>query len=335
MKAKALICDEHQAFSYTDVMLPDTGPQDVLIRTLHTGVSIGTEFMLIRGTLTWGPYPICTGYQGVGIIEEIGDQVSKFKVGDKVYYRDNRRIKLPDGQKVSGTSGTHCSYALVDTQTTHGLELLPEGVADDVASAFVMPAVGLFGVDMANPRMGDTVVVHGAGLIGLGNVAFCSQRGAVVIAIDLDDGRLAVARKLGADYTINARVQDVRAEVEKLAPGGADVVFEATGLPTCLDTAFALCRRFGKFVYQGNYGAAPVSFHFLVPHGKRLTTFFPCDDGLEPCRRAVLKNMALGVLQWEHTITHRVEAADSAEFYTAINEGRAPDVIGAVLHWSS
>ncbi len=45
--------------------------------------------------------------------------------------------------------------------------------------------------------------------------------------------------------------------------------------------------------------------------------------------------MGLGVLQWEHTITHRVEAVDSARFYTAINEGRALDVIGAVLHWSS
>ena len=335
MQAKGLICDEHQTFSYTDVILPDTGPQDVVIRALYTGVSLGTEFMLIRGKLTGAPYPICTGYQGVGIIEEVGDQVGRFKVDDKVYYRENRRIKLSDGQKVSAASGTHCSYAVVDSQTIHGLELLPGGVADDVASTFVMPAVGLFGVDMANPRMGDTVVVHGVGLIGLGNVAFCSQRGAVVIAIDLDDGRLEVARRLGADYTVNAENQDVRGEVERLVPGGADVVFEATGVPACLDTAFALCRRFGKFVYQGHYGAAPVSFNFQVPHGKRLTTFFPCDDGLEPCRRAVLKNMALGVLQWEHTITHRVEAVDSARFYTAINEGRAPDVIGAVLHWSS
>ena len=70
MRAKALICEERQTFSYTDVILPDTGP----------------------------PYPICAGYQGVGIIEEVGEQVDRFKVGDKVYYRDNHRIKLSDGR---------------------------------------------------------------------------------------------------------------------------------------------------------------------------------------------------------------------------------------------
>jgi len=335
MKAKALICDEHQTFSYTDVVLPDPGLGDVLIRTLYSGVSIGTEFALIRKKLSRGPFPICTGYQAVGIVEEVGEDVSKFKVGDKVYYRDNKRIQLPNGEKVSGVAGTHCSLALVDTQTTHGLELLPEGIDDDEASLFVMPAVGLNGVDMANVRMGDSVVVHGVGLIGLGNVAFCSQRGAVVIAVDLNASRLDVARKLGADYVIDASIKDVQEEVENIAPGGADVVFEATGVPACIDTAFALCRKFGKFVYQGYYGEAPINFQFAVPHGKQLTTFFPCDDGLEPCRRAVLKNIAMGVLQWKHTLTHRVQAEDSANFYTAINKGQMEDVIGAVIRWPS
>ena len=333
MNAKALVCDADQKMSYANVVLPETGPHDVLVRALCSGVSIGTEFLLIRGKLSWGPYPICTGYQAVGVVEEVGGGVHRFKPGDKVYYRDNRRIALADGQRVTGASGTHCSHALVDLQTTGGIELLPDGVGDDVASLFVMPAVGHYGVDMANVRMGDTVVVHGVGLIGLGNVASCSQRGAVVIAIDLDQRRLDVAEKLGADYLINAATHDVREEVQKIAPDGADVVLEATGIPSCIDTAFALCRQFGKFVYQGNYGAEPVSFRFLVPHGKQLTTFFPCNDGLEPCRRAVLKNMAMGVLPWELTITHRVKSSDCAAFYTAINEGEAQDVIGAVIEW--
>jgi 2-desacetyl-2-hydroxyethyl bacteriochlorophyllide A dehydrogenase len=329
-----LICDEHQHFSYSDVTLPDTGPAQVLIRTLYSGVSLGTESNLIHNRVSWGPFPICTGYQAVGVVQEAGENVHRFTPGDKVYYRDNQQIKLADGQKVSATSGTHCSHAVVDTRTTHGLEILPQGVADDVASLFVMPAVGLFGVDMANPRLGNTVVVHGAGLIGLGNVAACSQRGAIVIAVDLQQNRLEVARKLGADHIVNASTRDVETEVFKIAPEGADVVFEATGVPACIDRAFALCRPFGKFVYQGDYGTAPISFHFRVPHGKRLTTFFPCDDGLEPCRRAVLKNMSMGVLPWEHTITHRVVAEDAADFYTAIKEGQVDGVIGAVIRWS-
>jgi len=334
MQAKALVCDAQQNFSYTDVSLPEPGPDQILVRTRYSGVSIGTEFALIRNKLSWGPYPLCTGYMGVGVVEYVGPDVSGINIGDKIYYRHNHvKMMLPNGQAVSTVSGVHCSMAITTTGETHGAALLPPGVDEAAASMFVMPAVGLYGVDMANPRMGETVVVYGAGLIGLGVVAACSQRGCVVIAVDIDESRLAVARKLGADYTIDGAQQQVKAELEKIAPGGADVVFEATGLPECLDPAIELCRSYGKFILQGNYGAVPISYHFLPPHMKRLTMFYPCDDGFGPCRRAVLKNMAMGVLPWGETITHRVEAPDAPALYSAINTGQAKDILGAIIYW--
>ena len=335
MHAKALICDENQNFSYADVTLPDPGPEHLLIRALYSGVSIGTEFALIRNKIAGQQYPLCTGYQGVGVVEHVGDKVGAFKVGDKVYYRDNREgMQLPDGTKVSAAAGVHCSAAVVRPQTTHGLELLPEGVPNDAASLFVMPAVGLNGVDTANPRMGDVVAVYGAGLVGLGVIAACSHRGCVVVAVDLEQNRLEVARKLGADYLINGTTQNVVEELQKIAPEGADVVFESTGVPACIDPAIELCRRHGKFVLQGHYGTAPLSYQFAPPHGKRLTMFYPCDDGFAPCRRAVLKNMARGVLPWHHTITHRAEAEESPVLYDAINNNNVKDVVGAVIRWS-
>ena len=335
MHAKALICDENQNFSYADVALPDPGPEHLLIRALYSGVSIGTEFALIRNKIAGQQYPLCTGYQGVGVVEHVGEKVDAFKVGDKVYYRDNREgMQLPDGTKVSAAAGVHCSAAVVRPQTTHGLELLPEGVPNDAASLFVMPAVGLNGVDTANPRMGDVVAVYGAGLVGLGVIAACSHRGCVVVAVDLEQNRLDVARKLGADFLINGSTQNVVEELQKIAPDGADVVFESTGVPACIDPAIELCRRHGKFVLQGHYGTAPLSYQFAPPHGKRLTMFYPCDDGFAPCRRAVLKNMARGVLPWHHTITHRAEAEKSPVLYDAINNNNVKDVVGAVIRWS-
>ena len=110
MHAKALICDENQSFSYADVALPDPGPEHLLIRALYSGVSIGTEFALIRNKIAGQQYPLCTGYQGVGVVEHVGEKVDAFKVGDKVYYRDNREgMQLPDGTKVSAAAGVHCS----------------------------------------------------------------------------------------------------------------------------------------------------------------------------------------------------------------------------------
>lgn len=333
MHAKALICDSNQDFTFQDVILPETGPDRVLVRTLKTGVSIGTEFALIQNKISWGPYPLCVGYQGVGVIEEAGENVTGFAVGDKVYYRDGKWMELTDGTKVSCVAGTHCSHALINPTATHGIAHLPAGISDEAGALFVMPSVALYGVDMANVRMGSVAVVYGCGQIGLGVVAFCSLRGAVTIAVDVANDRLQVAKSLGADHVINGAEQDVLAEVKKIVPPGADAVFESTGIPACVDQAIPLARSHGTFVMQGNYGAAPISFHFLPAHGRRLTWYFPCDDGLAPCRRGVMKNIAIGALDWGKVITHRVQAADAPEFYAAINKGAGKDVIGGVINW--
>ena len=331
---KALVTDANQRFSIQDVMLPEPGPRQIQVQTLYSGVSIGTEFAVIKGKLDWGSYPLVTGYQGVGIVESVGTDVTEFSVDDRVYYRANRQIESIDGQTITGASGVHCSHAVTDVDGTHAAERLPEGIDEESASMFVMPAVGLNGVDIANPRMGDTVVVYGSGLIGLGVIAACSHRGCVVVAADIEGDRLEIAKRLGADHTINLEMEDAAERIEALSPGGADVVFEATGIPDCIDPAIALCRREGKLILQGNYGARPISYHFLPPHGKRLTMFYPCDDGLEMCRRAVLKNMATGVLPWHHTITHRCSFEDAHQLFDAVNRGRAATVLGAVIRWA-
>ena len=333
MKAKALICDEQQNFSIEDVVLNEPAADQVAIRTHHTGVSIGTEFALVRNKISWGPYPLCTGYMGTGVIEAVGSDIDNFKVGDAVYFRGNDGMALPDGGKVSCVSGTHCSHIVTKPNTVHGVAPIVPGAAMDTACMFVMPAVGLYGVDMANPRMGQVVVVYGAGLIGLGVVAACAHRGCLVVAVDVNDTQLAIAAKMGADCTINGASQDVESEVKKICPDGADVVFECTGIPQCIDPAIALCRQQGSFVWQGNYGAEPVAVHFLPAHVRLLTTFFPCDDGMQPCRRAVVKNMATGALKWEHCITHRIPFTEAPAMYRRINEGDAPDVVGVVVNW--
>lgn len=334
MTTQALICYEDQSFELAEVELPEPGEGQLQVRTLYSGVSIGTEFSLIRGRLDWGPYPICTGYQGVGVVERIGPATDGFAVGDKVYYRNQVAMRLSDGRPVTPVCGTHAAHAVTALDPHQGPVLMPPGVPDDVGSCFVMPAVGLVGVDMSNPRVAETVLVYGAGAIGLAVVAALALRGCTVIAVDLDAARLEVARRLGADYVIDASVEDVAAAVRRIAPNGADTVFEATGNRECVGPAIALCKPEGKFVWQGNYGRGPMPFEFLPAHSKRLVMFFPCDDGWKPNRRAVLKNIASGALRWAETITHRVEASDAPTFFHQINQGTRRDVISSVIHWS-
>lgn len=332
MQAQALICTAQQQFSLETFDVPAPTEAQILTRTLFSGVSVGTEFAVIRGKLDWGPFPVCTGYQAVGVVEAVGPTVKRFKLGDKVYYRRNFLPMTWQGQKINTCAGAHCSMALIDENAE--VELLPPGVDEATSSMFVMPSVGYNAVNMAGVQMGDVVAVHGMGLIGLGALAAARLRGAITIAIDLDERRLALAKSMGAEYVINGKQEDIKARVEAIKPGGADVVFEATGIPACLDPAFAISRLHGKFVFLGNYGNAPISFHFLVPHGKQLTAFFPCNDGLKPCRDAVLRNIATGALPWHKTITHRVTAEESPGLYDAINRNALPDMMGAVIQWS-
>jgi 2-desacetyl-2-hydroxyethyl bacteriochlorophyllide A dehydrogenase len=331
MEATALICTADQEFSLATFPIPAIGASQILVENLYSGVSVGTEFAVIRHKLDWGPFPVCTGYQAVGIVQQVGADVQRFQPGDKVYYRQNYMPMQLGHQKINTCSGTHTSHAIMDN--TSEVEKLPSGVDAATGSMFVMPSVGYNAVNMAGVAMGDVVAVHGMGLIGLGALVAARLRGAITIAIDLDERRLALAREMGADFTIHSGQEDITARVQAIRPGGADVVFEGTGIPACLDAAFALARLHGKFVFLGNYGNAPISFHFLVPHVKQLTAFFPCNDGLKPCRDAVLRNVAAGAIPWHKTISHTVSYLDSPTLYDDINHNRIPDMVGAVIQW--
>ena len=112
MKAKALVCTQDQRFALLPVSLPDPGPGEVSIRTLFSGVSVGTEFALVRNKISWGPFPIVTGYMGAGVVERVGEGVSGFAPGDTVYYRGSKGMALADGTQVSAVSGVHCTHAV-------------------------------------------------------------------------------------------------------------------------------------------------------------------------------------------------------------------------------
>ena len=335
MKARALICTEKQEFAIDDVILDEPGSDKVVIRNHYSGVSIGTELALVRNKISWGPFPICLGYQGTGVIEQVGDDVVGFKLGDRVYYRRNEPMKLAsDGTPVSFAAGVHASHIVLEPSGVYGAGLLPVDADMEVCSMFVMPAVGMHGVNLVNPRMGETVVVYGCGMIGLGVIAACANRGCEVIAVDVDEQRLALTRKFGADVLINGRVQNVETEVKKISLAGADVVIECTGIPECVDQAMPLCRPYGKFSWQGNYGDDQVPLDYKAASNSKLTMFFPSDDGLRPCRRAIVKNMTNGMLPWEQCITHRIAADEAPELYRRIKEGDTKDLMGAVIRWA-
>ena len=332
---KAIVCTEDQNVALAKLTLPVLRPKDILVKNLYSGVSNGTELMLIRNKVSWGPFPIWLGYQAVGIVEKLGSEVDEFKIGDKVYHRGCSVSATMNGQSVSPTSGAHGAHSIVDTTSQkYSAAILPKNIDEEAASLFVLPSVGLNGVNLSGVKTGDIAVIQGAGLVGLGNVAAAKLRGATVIAIDTQPNRLQVAKLLGADYTINAGQEDVPLRLTQLAPQGPDIVFESTGLAQFIDTALSYCKMYGKFVFQGDYGQfGQLSFKFYLAHEKLLTAYFPSDDGFQPCRKAVMDWIAAGALKWGQVITHRLSAEDAPAFYNALNRGETGNVLGAVIKW--
>jgi 2-desacetyl-2-hydroxyethyl bacteriochlorophyllide A dehydrogenase len=337
----ALVGEPGGVFRLADVVTSPIGEDDIGIRALWSGVSIGTEFAVLTGKLDWGTFPIVTGYMATGSVIATGSNVKDFTVGDTVYYRRNASLKLRDsGTALNCRSGTHASVAVLNPTGTHGADLVPAGVTPEAASLFVMPSVGLYGVDMAEVGVGASVVVIGLGMIGLGVVSAAVRRGAVVIGIDPRDQCRSLAARFGAAVTLAPEQDGISSQIANVvsdmtAGSGADFVFESTGRPDCIDAGIRLCRPFGCFVWQGNYGDGPISFEFLEAHHRRLRMVFPCDDGYRPYRQASLQAMASAAMPWDKVITHRISYQDMPMFYSEIYGGNAGDVVGAVVNWEN
>ena len=106
MKAKALVCDAEQNFTLEDVLLKGPAPDQIAVRTHYTGVSIGTEFALVRNKISWGPYPLCTGYQGTGVVEEAnGEPITRKQTKYALLYTGLGRVRAnaPSGESEKET----------------------------------------------------------------------------------------------------------------------------------------------------------------------------------------------------------------------------------------
>lgn len=342
MKTKALVTRDNLSFALENVMLSEVGRYDIMVRTVSSGVSIGTELALIRGKLSWGPYPLVTGYQATGIIEKAGRDVRNLKEGDRVFVRGNKSITLGNGVKATSANGAHASHIVCDASpgSPNAPGLVPVNVDMGTASIYVMPAVALHAVDMAGPSALETVAVYGAGQIGIGVTTMAAMRGCRVISIDIEKRALDLAAVMGAEHTVDASRDNWRKQFDGLAPEGADVVFEATGIPGCVDSAISLVRRTplqhlhgqGKFVYLGNYGSGPISHDFLQAHVRQIQCFYPCDDGKLPNRNRIMQMLSRGILNWDRTITHRLPAFKAPETFEAIKNGDR-EFTGVVFNW--
>jgi L-iditol 2-dehydrogenase len=209
------------------------------------------------------------GHEAAGTITKAGKDVRDWKVGERVtfdstiyqlddWYTRKGMYNLSDGRMVLGVSPgeyrRHGAFAEYVNVPRHILYRIPKEVTFTQASMVEPVAVAAHAVELTPLEWNDTAVVVGCGMIGLFVVQVLRARGCgKIIAIDLEDDKISLAKELGADVGLNPKRDDIRKEVEALTEGrGADIAFEVVGITEAVKTAIASVRRGATVTLVGN-----------------------------------------------------------------------------------
>lgn len=337
MQARAIVFPRAHEAEIQEIDLPALRANEVRIRTEFSGVSQGTEIWALTDRRQEIKFPTVPGYQAVGCIEALGDDVvraSKYFEGQRVLFRTSR---LPEGFPPTwmGTHISHATVAALGRGGDHGDGApipIPDGVDAPAASLAALPAVSLRGLEMLNIRIGDLVVVNGQGLIGQSSAQLARLRGATVVVADISAPRLELSRRVGADVTVNVREQNLGEVVRSLRPRGADVVIETTGRSDQFAPSVDLLRWEGQLLLQGWY-PDPITFDFNLTHGKKPTIAITCGFDEKNCE-SIIELMQHGKLPLGSLITHQVPVEQAPELYERMAKND-PEILGVVFDWNA
>ena len=316
-----------------DFPIPKPGPDEVLIHSLKSICSVGTESICLHGKFepgnhwdAWVGYPMRPGYSLVGRVEAAGEQVTGVRSGDLVAARANH-IEWP-------------------VRPAREVYRVPAGVSPEAAAWHGIGKIVQVGVRRAQHTLGDSVVIIGLGTLGQLLVQYLKLQGVrQLIAVDTSAFRLELARRFGATHCLEAPVQEVREQVWEITGGrGADVVYDVTGAWAVLEAALRLPRKLGKVILLGDTG---------FPSKQRLTgdlitrglSILGAHDTLPPfeptdrdhwshanIEALFLEYLARGELDPEPLITHVFSPLEAPQAYQLMEEKR-DTMLGVMFDW--
>ena len=269
---KALVLEEYNRLEYTDVPDPVIGENDVLIEVKACGIC-GSDVHGMDGSTGRRIPPLVMGHEASGVIVAKGGKVTGWSEGDRVtfdstvyplndWYTLQGRYNLSDNREVLGVSPgsyrRHGAFAQYVAIPQHILYKLPDQVTFEQAAMVEPVAVALHAFSLADLKIGESCLVMGAGMIGLCMVQCTATAGAQpVVACDLNEERLALALRLGADQVINPDNQQAdEIAMQVTSVRGFDVVLEAVGISSTVNASIRLVRKGGRVILTGNLSPA-------------------------------------------------------------------------------
>ncbi len=343
---KSLIFIEPGKIEIVDKKIPDVGPNDALIKITTTTIC-GTDIHIFKGEYAVAK-GLTIGHEPVGVIEKLGSAVMGYEEGQRVIagaicptftsYASQDGFPSQDGgyldadgrcschgYKATGgwrfgnhIDGTQAEYVLVpDAQAN--LCPVPDGLTDEqVLMCPDIMSTGFKGAENANIQIGDVVAIFAQGPIGLCATAGARIKGAsLIIAVDGNNERLAMAKKLGADITLNFTEVDVVDEIMKITGGrGVDSSIEALGLQSTFEQCLKILKPGGTLSSLGVYSedlVIPMA-HFAAGLGDHTIRTALCPGGKERMRR-LMNVIESGRVDLSEMVTHTYALDDIVEAY--------------------
>lgn len=265
---KALVLDKYKQLNYRDFPDPEINNGEVLIEVKACGIC-GSDVHGMDGSTGRRKPPLVMGHEASGIIIDKGSDVKDWHIGDRVtfdstvyplndWFTLKGRYNLSDNRQVLGVSPgeyrRHGAFAEKVAVPQHILYRIPEGVSF-IEAAMVEPvAVAAHAINNSRMDPGSSALVAGTGMVGIFIVRLLKIFGAdPVIAFDIDNNKLDMARDFGADFVFNTKDNNTALEILKLTKNrGADIAFEAVGISETVQLCLNNVRKGGTAVLVGN-----------------------------------------------------------------------------------
>ena len=326
-----------------EVEKPRAGAGEAVIRVTLTTIC-GTDLHIVRGEYPVVP-GLVIGHEPVGVIEELGEGVSGYAIGDRVLVGaitpcgqcsaclsgHSAQCGHGEGYEALGgwrfgntINGAQAEYLKVPSAQAN-LAKIPDELTDEqVVLLADIASTGFSGAESAQIKIGDSVIVFEQGPIGLCATAGAKLMGAgLIVGVDGDENRLAMSKRMGADVTLDYRDVDVVTEIKRLTGGGADVAIEALGTPQTFESALRSLRPAGTLsslgVYSGKLQIPYEAFAAGLGDHRIVTTL--CPGGKERMRR-LMEMVRRGRVDLTPLLTHTFPLDRIGEAYDLFGERR-------------
>jgi len=322
---RALRVEAPGRFGIIDISMPEPRPDEVLVAVGAAGIC-GSDLHILDGNFPPTPFPITTGHEGAGTVVAVGSAVSDLHEGARVainpslscglcrFCLDHRENLCDRWASIGGTrDGSFAEFVAVPASSAYRI---PDHVSFEAAALAEPVACAIHGMDRLQMRPGDSVLIIGAGTAGLILAQLTRHAGAGLVSlVNRSHERLQAAEQM--DFT---SLGSSIADVATAAPGGFDVVIDATGAPDMIEAGIAQCGKGGTFMIYGMAAHnAKVEIEPLHLFSKEVSIVSSLAI-LASYERAVAM-IANGVIDTQLMITHRYSLERFGDAATALREG--------------